>query len=235
MRVVLPLPGRPTMPSTTGWCRTGLAAVARAPAARLVPILGGVDVEERSGRLEGDRRDSDLREEVEDAAGAGGEQSLHVRQAPGTVRGVQRLKVIPSHGQGDIDVGEGREDLLDGVAFGKGDVGGQGEDGLAKAGEDRRQARQRRAGHEVGDHLDVLRQVRRRLARVSHRDPDGGKDTLQERYVACEQGHSGEAQPPLVAAHAPRLSSGEDYADADGSCSFLGAFHDDAECSSVHA
>ena len=65
---------------------------------------------------------------------ARGEQPFDVRQAAGAVDRMQRFEVLLSHGQGDIDAGEGGEQLLDGVALRKGHVGGKSEDRLAKVG-----------------------------------------------------------------------------------------------------
>ena len=145
---------------------------------------------------------------------AGGEQPLHVRQAARAIHRVQRFQVVLGDGERDVHVREGAEHAADRVARGRDEVGGHGEDRLVEAGEHRRQAGEWGAGRHVGDHDDVVRQVRGRLIGAADREADDGEDALQKGDVALQQRGPAEAQPPLVAAHAPRLSSGEDDADA---------------------
>ena len=63
----------------------------------------------------------------------------------------------------------------------------QGEDGLAEAGEDRREAAERRARHLVRDHHDALGQVGRRLAGVAHREPDDGEEVAEKGEIALQE------------------------------------------------
>ncbi len=144
---------------------------------------------------------------------AGREQPPHVRQAAGAVDGVERLQVVVGDGQGDVHVAERLEHAPDGAGLGRDEVGRHGEDRLAEAAEDRRQPGQRRARHLVRDDDDAGRQVGRRLLGAAHRQADHGEDAAEKGEVALQQRVAAEAQPALVAAHAPRLAAGEQHAD----------------------
>ena len=147
---------------------------------------------------------------------AGGEQLPHVRQAAGAVHGVQRLEVVLGDGERDVHAVERVEHAPDRAGLGRDEVGRHGEDGLVEAAEDRREAGERRARDLVGDHDDAGRQVLRRLLRAPDRQADHGEDAAEKGEVALQQRLAAQAQPALVAAHAPRLAAGEQDADPHG-------------------
>ena len=116
-------------------------------------------------------------------------------------------------GRATSDAVERREHAPDRFGLGRDEVGRHGEHGLVEPAEDRGEAGQRRARHLVGDDDDAVRQVVRRLLRAPHRQADHGEDAAEKGEVALQQRLAAEAQPALVAAHAPRLAAGEQDAD----------------------
>ena len=147
---------------------------------------------------------------------AGREQPSHVRQAARPVHGVQRLQVVVRDGQRHVDVAVRVEHARHRGRVGSDEVRGEGEDRLAEVRQDAGQPAHRRAGHLVRDDDDVVGQVDRRLLDGAHGQADDGEEAAEEREVALQQRVSVEAQPALVAAHAPRLAAGEQDADAYG-------------------
>ena len=144
----------------------------------------------------------------------GREQLPHVRQAARPVHRVQRLEVVLRDGQRDVDVAVRLEHARHRGGVGRDEVRGEGEDGLAEVREDAGEPAHRRAGHLVRDDHDAVGEVGRRLVGAAHRQADDGEDAAEEREVAAQQRLAAEAQPALVAAHAPRLAAGEQDADA---------------------
>ena len=145
---------------------------------------------------------------------AGREQLPHVRQAARPVHRVQRLEVVLRDGQRHVHVAVGAEHAGDRRGVGRDEVRGEGEDGLAEVRQDAGEPAHRRAGHLVRDDDDAVGQVGRRLVGAAHRQTDDGEDAAEEREVAPQQRLAAQAQPALVAAHAPRLAAGEQDADA---------------------
>ncbi len=160
---------------------------------------------------------------------AGGEQPAHVRQAARAVHGVERLEVVFGDGESYVHLVERVEDAPDRAELGCDEVGRHGEDGFVEPSEDRGEAGERRSRHFVGDHDDALRQVRRRLEGAPHGESGHREEAAQKGEVALQQRLAAEAQSALVAAHAPRLSAGEQDADTHAfPVCLLGAHGEDA-------
>ena len=145
----------------------------------------------------------------------GRQQGLDVGQTAGTVHGVQRLPVVADDRGGHIHAGRLAQHALDRGGLREHHIGGQGEERLAVPHQHRGDPGQRRAGDDVGDHLHLRREVRRRLRLVAHRERDHGEDAAEEGEVALQQRLAAQAEAPLVVPHAARLTPGEQGGDAD--------------------